>query len=129
MNFLFQQFLHSNKPGPFLRSDKRKGQTAHAGPACPADAVNVIVRILGHVEVDHTGQIADVEAPGRHVRGHENPDFPCLELLQGPDSNVLALAAVKGRGLNFLFFQFLSEPVRPVNGAGEHQSTGPAFPA
>eukprot|EP00951_Prasinocladus_malaysianus_P045518 scaffold607246_cov29-Prasinocladus_malaysianus.AAC.1 len=43
-----------------------------ASPAGPSNAVNVRVDVLWGVHVDNCFDALDVQAPGCHIRGHED---------------------------------------------------------
>ena len=63
----------------FTRRHKRDGRTALAGAARPPDAMDIAAGIEGKVVVEDMGDIVDVKAAGRHVRGDENVDFAAAE--------------------------------------------------
>ena len=58
-------------------------------PAGPADAVDVILRILGQVVVDHVGDALDVQPAGGHVGRDEHGETPLLEIGQDLQAAVL----------------------------------------
>ena len=63
----------------FARCHKRDGRAALAGAARPPDAMDIAAGIEGKVVVEDMGDIVDVKAAGRHVRGDENVDFAAAE--------------------------------------------------
>ena len=63
-------------------ADVADGLTAGAGPGGPADAVDVVLRVLGQVVVDHMADRGNVQAAGGDIGGHQDPYLPCLELLE-----------------------------------------------
>lgn len=60
------------------------GMAVLARPAGAADAVHIVLGHVGQVEVDHMGQLVDVDAAGGDVGGHQHPHLAALELRQGP---------------------------------------------
>ena len=97
------------------------GMAALAGPAGAADAVHVILGHIGQIQIDHMGQLLDVDAPGGNVRGHQHPHLTALEAGQGPGAGSLALVAVDGGGRDALLLQPFRQSVGAVFGAGKHQ--------
>ena len=59
---------------------------AGAGPAGAADAVHVVLGILGQGEIDHVAHVVDVDAAAGHVRGHQDPDGAGSELIECLDT-------------------------------------------
>mmetsp|Transcript_13483 Transcript_13483/g.42105 ORF Transcript_13483/g.42105 Transcript_13483/m.42105 type:complete len:355 (-) Transcript_13483:956-2020(-) len=53
-----------------------------AGTACPADAVNVPLRVVGRVVVHDGGDVPDVQATRCDVRGDEDPNLARAEPVQ-----------------------------------------------
>lgn len=49
------------------------GPPGTSGPPGASDPVNIVLRRLGQIVVDDAGHRIDVESPGRHVGGNENP--------------------------------------------------------
>ena len=89
----------------------------------------VILRLVRQVEVDHVGQLVDVDAAGSQVGGHQHAQGTGFEIGQGPGAGPLALVAVNGGGGH----TFANEPVRhavgAVLGTGEHQHLLPVIAA
>ena len=83
--------------------------------------MDVGLRYVGQLVVHHRRQLVDIDAPGGDVGGHQHPDSPALEALQGLDAGGLALVAVDGHGGNAGPAQLLHHPVRAVLGIGEDQ--------
>ena len=52
------------------------------GPTGAADAVDVVLLLVGHIVVEYHIHIVDVQAPGSHVGGHQHPDLALFELFQ-----------------------------------------------
>ena len=83
---------------PLLGSHQCDGLALTFRPAGPPDAVDVRLRPVGNLVVDHPGDIRDVETPGRHVRGDEDADFALAKGLEDAEADVLLLIPVKGAG-------------------------------
>ena len=71
----------SQCPPPFAAGKKQldtnlgeegDGLAALAGAPRAADPVGVGLDVLGHVVVEDEGDVLDVDASTRHVRGHED---------------------------------------------------------
>src|SRR4051812_21160459 len=92
--------------------------TCAGGPPNPVD---VIIRSLGHVEVDHVAQRFDVDPARGDVGGHQNLVLAILE--SGKRGGALALrpVAVNSLRLDAALHQLLGESVGSVLGAREHQ--------
>ena len=97
------------------------GGAAPPGPAGAADAVDVGLRYVGQVVVEHVGELLNVQAPGGDVGGHQNLHRAALEVGQGLLSGGLALVAVDGGGGDTRLDQIPGHLVGPVLGAGKHQ--------
>ena len=69
------------------------------GPAGPADAVDVVLRVPRQLEVDDDRQVLDVQAARRDVGRHEDPDVARLEALQRAGPLRLGAVAVDGHGV------------------------------
>ena len=52
-NGLVDQFLDILQVSPFLCVAKRQGDPAGVGPSCPADAVDIGLRDVGQIVIDH----------------------------------------------------------------------------
>ena len=59
--------------GLLARVDQQQGEAAPGGPGRPAAPVDVGLRGAGDLVVDHVLDVGDVQAPGRHIRGHQEP--------------------------------------------------------
>ena len=73
-----------------------------AGAAGPADAMDVVLRVPRQLEVDDDRQVLDVEAAGRDVGRHEDPDLAGLEALERARPLRLRSIAVDGDGVDAL---------------------------
>ena len=106
-------------------ADQRHGLTLVACTAGAADAVDIVFRHVRQLEVDHMGQLIDVQAACGDVGGHQHPYRAVLESGQGAGARTLRLVAVdRGRG-QAVAVELLGQAVRSVLGAGEHQHLAP----
>merc|ERR1719401_1057340 len=51
-------------------------------PACAANSVNVIIQLLGHVEIDDESDVRDIQPTGRHISRHQHWVRTALESMQ-----------------------------------------------
>src|SRR5206468_10111381 len=63
--------------------DEAGGDARGARSAGAAGAVHVGVAVLGGVEVDHVGDLIDVDPAGGDIRGDEGVDLAVLEVGEG----------------------------------------------
>ena len=94
---------------------------AEARPAGSADAVDVGLRLVGQIVIDHMGQLIDVNASRRNVGRHQNARFARLEVGQGVLARALRLVPVYHAGGDPRPVQRLFDPVRAVLGPREDQ--------
>jgi len=74
---------------------ERDRESLAAGPAGAADAVDIVLGVVGHVVVDHEAQVVHVDAAGGHVGGHEEGERPLLEAVHDPRALGLRHPAVQ----------------------------------
>ena len=86
-----------------------------------ADAVDVVPRVVGNVEVDDVPDPADVQPSRRHVRRNQHPRFSRAEALQAPITQTLGLAAVKVVDRDAARIEILGEIARRVPSPGKDQ--------
>src|ERR1044072_8610490 len=94
---------------------------APAGPAGATDPVHVGVAGAGGIEVDHVGDVGDVDAAGGDVGRDEEADVAPLEAGGGSSALALPLVAVHRDGLELAAAQPLDQPVGASLGADEDQ--------
>ncbi len=94
---------------------------AVAGAAGAADPVHVGVLVAGGVEVDHVGDVGDVDAAGGDVGGDQGVDLAPLEAGQRSFALALALVAVHRDGIELAAAQSLDQPVGAALGADEDE--------
>ena len=90
-----------------------------AGPAGAADAVDVILVLVGHVVVKHRVHVVDIQPPGGHVGGGQHPYLAVPELLQGLLPEGLGDVAVDGLAGDAPHLQKSGQPVGHVFGVAE----------
>ena len=64
-------------------------------------------------EIDHRGQVFDVEAAGGHVGGHQHADLARLEVLQCFGTRLLGLVAVDGVGRDAMALRKWARRLQP----------------
>ena len=92
-----------------------------AGAAGPADAVDIVFRHDGQVQVDHQRQVLDVQATGGHVGRDQDVGLAGLEAGEGTQSRGLGLVAMDGFRRQPLGLQRLYQLLHTLAGLGEHQ--------
>src|SRR5262249_25560500 len=68
---------------------------AAAGPARAADAMNIIIGMMRHVEIEDVAHIGDVEAAGGHVGGDQQGHLVLAKLVERRHARGLIHVAVK----------------------------------
>lgn len=72
--------------GVLLARYKADGQTLRAKSAGSAHSVQVLVRLVWHIEVDHHVDLLDVDASSEEVSRDHDPELALLELVVDLDS-------------------------------------------
>ena len=101
--------------------DEARGDARGAGAAGAAGAVHVGVAVLGGVEVDHVGDVGDVDAAGGDVGRDERVAVAALEAGEGAAALVLVLVAVHRQARDLVAAELLHQPVGAALGADEDQ--------
>ena len=60
-----------------------EGHAVALGPSGTADPVDIVLVVVGNVIVEHCVHVVDVQTAGGYIRGHQHPQLPIPELLQG----------------------------------------------
>ena len=111
--------------GAFAGVAERQRDPGGAGAAGAADPVNVVLGLVGQLEVDDVGDAIHVDPARRDVSGHQHADAALLEAGQGALTRRLALVAVdRFGGAHPAPVQVLGDTVGAVLGAGEDQHAG-----
>jgi hypothetical protein len=111
----------------FFCADQRDGFARFACAASAADAVNVVFGGVRQFEVDHRGQVFNVQATSGYVGSNEDTDFPALEGFKGFGTGLLALVAMDGVGRDAVALQEMREAAAAELGADEYQHLGVFF--
>ena len=67
----------------FARTDQHEGVPLCLHPGGPADAVDVVIRHIGHVEADYMRDVVHVQSPRRDVRGHQHLKVAAAKTFHG----------------------------------------------
>ena len=114
------------EPVHIIDGHKRQRPSLLAGTARAADAVDIVDRVLGNVEVHHVADIGDVDAAGEHVRGDQHVALARAEGLEGTLALGLAAVAVDGGAGDAGAGEAAAAGVGTVLGAAEHDhAVGP----
>ena len=105
---------------------QRQRHALAAGAAGAANAVHVVFRRVGQLEIHHKRQFFDVQATGGHVGGHQHAHLTILERRQGFQPLALRLVAVNGFGGQAVALEFARELLGALAGAAEHNHLGDA---
>src|SRR5688572_9126723 len=104
-----------------LRVAERDGDAVIAGARSATDAMDVALRFVRQVKIDHVGDAVDVDAACGDVGRHQDANLAVAEVLERLLSRVLGLVAVDGVGAHTGAVQLLRHLVGAVLGAGEDQ--------
>src|SRR5699024_11769060 len=90
------------------------------GPCGAAAAVQVVLVVMGRIDVDHEIEVGDVDAASRNVGGHEHGDAFVPELFECPGPLRLGLPTVQTAGRNPAGAQVRDQVVDGPHGVEEH---------
>ncbi|VVE20874.1 hypothetical protein PEP31012_03141 [Pandoraea eparura] len=90
-----------------------------------ADAVHIVFRHFRQVEVDHMGQLVDVDAACGDIGRDQHLQRATLEFGECARAGTLTLVAVNGERRNAALRELLGQSVRTVLGAREHKYLEP----
>ncbi len=93
-----------------------------AGTSGPTGTMQEVLRVGRQVEMHDAGDVVDMDAPCRHVRGDQRPRLTAPKRPQGAVALGLRAVAVDGNGLDTCPFELPGDPVGAVTGAGEHDA-------
>jgi len=77
-----------------LLAGEGDGLAGFTGACRAADAVNVVLGVLGNIVIDHVADVLHVDAARGHVGGHQDFELSALEMLH--QFETLALGQVPG---------------------------------
>lgn len=80
----------------FFSITKRKRNAAGACPAGPADPMDVSLRDIRQLEIDHMGQVVDIDTPCGDIGRHEDAGMAALEVYECALPGVLRFVAMNG---------------------------------
>ena len=98
---------------------QRQRHARGAGTTSAADAMHVVFGRMRQVVVNHGRQLSNVEAAGRHVGGHQHPDFAALEAVECFQAFLLGFVAMDGLGQEPFLLQVPCQPPGADLGVGE----------
>ena len=99
---LFKDLLDIAYQRLILGNGESKGLAGFVCPAGPADAMGVGVDGVWHVEIDHMGDLGDVNAPGGDIRGNQNVIFSFAKAVNRFLPPVLRHITLQRRGVQFM---------------------------
>jgi hypothetical protein len=108
-------------PVHLVGADQAQGPAFLVGAAGAADAVDMHLRVGGHVHVDHRLELGDVEAAGGHVGGHQHRAAAVGELHQHLVAVALVELAVQGQHVEALGVQHVDQVAALLLGVAEGQ--------
>ena len=100
VDHLFQESLNLLEPVHVLLVDEGDGHAVAVGSCGTADAVHVVLGVVGHVVVDYHLDVVDVDAACHDVGGHEHVELSALELEHHVVALCLLQVAVHGTALD-----------------------------
>src|SRR5690606_7800428 len=100
--------------------EERDDGAAGSGPGGSPRPVEVVLVIVGKVEVDDAGDSVDVDPAGRHVGGDQGGYPSGRERRQGAGALALATTAVDRLGSHAGVAELTGERVRAAPRSGEH---------
>ena len=77
-----EQALDRMQSGDLVGADQGHGMSFLAGTSRPADSMNVILRHMRQIEVDHIRQRIDIEPASGDIGGNQHADTAGLEIRQ-----------------------------------------------
>ena len=95
------------------------GRSGLSGAAGASDAVDVVLRKIGHGVVDHVAHISDVDAAGEHVGGDKHVDGSLAEIGQGTVPFALGFVGVDAVGADVGVLEPAGAGVGGLFGTGE----------
>jgi hypothetical protein len=105
--------------------DQRQRLTRGPCATRSADAVNIIFRDIGQLEIHDLGQFVNVDSSRRDIGCHQHLQFSALELFERLSACVLAFVAMNRHRLDALFVELFCQPVGSMLGAREYQNLKP----
>mmetsp|Transcript_14963 Transcript_14963/g.63040 ORF Transcript_14963/g.63040 Transcript_14963/m.63040 type:complete len:453 (-) Transcript_14963:61-1419(-) len=116
--------LHVLEEALVILGDEVDGHTLAAETAGTTDAVEVVLRLGGEVEVDDEGHLLDVDTAGEEVGGDEHAGGARAELAHDDVAGVLVHVTVGGGDGEVAGAHLVREPVNLAAGVGEDDGLG-----
>lgn len=121
-DLVFDQFLNRTQKCQFIITTKRQGLSALARAGGASNPVDVGFRLHWKVEVNHQGDIFDVDAAGGDIGGDEHWQVAIAEAIEGFLPGCLGFVAMNGVGFDTGLVELLGEFAGAVFGAAEDQA-------
>ena len=80
----------------FFSITKRKRNAAGACPAGSADPVDIGLGDIRQLEIDHVGQVVDIDTPRGDIGRYEDAGMPVLEVYECALPGILRFVAMNG---------------------------------
>ncbi len=109
---------------PLVPCAKGNRDARGTGSGSSTDPMDVRLGVVRQIEIQHMGDIADVQAARRNIGGHQDRWMLALKLLQGSAASRLAHVAVDGGCVVPVFLQTPDDLIRTVLGATEYERPG-----
>ena len=103
-------------------ADQGQGGAGFACSAGSADAVDIVLVVLGQIVVEHQVDAVYVNAPGSHIRCHQNTDPAAFECVHHLGALHLLHISVKPCRLDALVAKCLCQLIHRALGVTEHHS-------
>ena len=115
------QFLDLLHGVSVVRRGDGKGLALQSRATGAADAMDVVLGMDRHIEIEHVRQAADVEAACRHVAAHQQPKFVGLELLQCREPDGLRHVPVQRASIEMMLGQRFMQDIDVALAIAEDQ--------
>ena len=107
-----------------LRGHKGNRDAGGAATAGPADAVNIIIRMPGHVEIEDVADTLDIEPACRNVGSDKDVDITSLEAIEFAQPLGLLHVAMNLAGTETITAETLGQIAHRRLAVAEHQRAG-----
>jgi hypothetical protein len=115
------QALNRPEQFKFLGSYQRNGMAIVTCPAGAANAVHVVLCLVGKIQIDDVGQLVDIDTSSRQIGGYEDTQGSTFEIGEGPGTGALALIAMDCRSSHAFLGETVGHAIRPMLGTGKDQ--------
>lgn len=104
------------------RHEEGNGVALFSCAARATDSVHVVFRVLGQIVVNHTLDVADINATGSHIGGNQHTRATGLEIIEDAGARTLRLVAVDGVYTMSIVVEFITKQFSVEFGAGEDEN-------